>query len=454
MSASATSLITYCLPESKRVIETDYIILHGSGPWWFAANQTALDISRCLLDGQTVDDIADGLAARFRISCETARGDVQQVADRLQELRFLDNTAYCTLPSPALQSLYIHLTKRCNLTCPHCYLDSSKHADLPTSLVLRIIDELRDSGGSSVTLSGGEPFLHPDIKDILRYAASKARVQLLSNGILIDKNWASFLAEEVDPDIQLSLDGSRAEIHDRIRGRGSFARTLRAVELLQEAGLSRQITLAATIMKSNLEDLPEIIRLAQTLGVSQVRFLPLRRVGRADHHWRAIGELKVEEYEQFFDYAAGWRGENGPALAVSCGLSGFMLEIPAACGGGENWCPVGGSLIIDVLGDAYPCVLMMRDEFKLGNVFQQGLTEIMQGERLAWTVRSLIERRVKVASCAACNWRNLCQGGCMGQALEETGTIWAHDPFCSYRKRAYQSAFDRILQDFGQNRFG
>jgi mycofactocin biosynthetic radical S-adenosylmethionine protein MftC len=452
MAAPPVPLITYGPTESEGIKEKAYILLQGSGPEWCAANETAVDIARRLEDGQTVDAIAAGLAARFGISLEAARNDAQQVADRLTELGLLENRLPPTFPAPALQSLYLHLTTRCNLACPHCYVNSPSQGDLPTSQVLRLVDELRDAGGNRVTLSGGEPLLHPDIRGILRYAAARAQVQLLSNGTRLDRDWVAFLAQEVNPDIQLSLDGSRAEIHDRIRGPGSFAATLKAVGLLQEAGLGGQITLAATIMRPNLKDLPEIMRLAQALGVAQVRFLPVRRVGRAKQGWEAIGGLKVEEYEEFFDYAAGLRGGNRPTLEVNCGLSGFLLEMPGTCAGNDTWCPVGRSLIVDVWGQTYPCVLMMRDEFKLGNVFEQSLAGMMQSASMARTVKSLTARRLQLGACAACSWRNLCQGGCMGQALDETGTIWNTDRFCPYRQKAYQRAFDRILENFGQEK--
>jgi radical SAM protein with 4Fe4S-binding SPASM domain len=452
MAAPPAPFITYGPPEKEGIKEKAYILLQGSGPGWCAANQTALDISRSLEGGQTVNDIAAGLAARFGISWEAAQNDVQQVADRLQEFGLLEKCICPALPASALQSVYLHLTTRCNLACPHCYFTGPSQGDLSASLVIRMVDELKDAGGNRVTLSGGEPLLHPEIRGILRYAAAKAQVQLLSNGTLLDRDWASFLAREVNPDIQLSLDGSSPEIHDRIRGPGSFAATVKAVALLQEAGLAGQITLAATIMRPNLKDLPEIIRLAQALGVAQVRFLPVRRAGRAHQCWEAIGDLTVAEYEEFFDYAAGLRGDNRPTLEVNCGLSGFLMARPEAGAENDTWCPVGRSLIVDILGDAYPCVLMMREEFKLGNVFQQSLTGMMQGETMDGTVKSLTARRLKLGSCAVCPWRNLCQGGCMGQALDETGTIWNTDVFCPYRKKAYQRAFDRILENFGQER--
>jgi len=59
--------------------------------------------------------------------------------------------------------------------------------------------------------------------------------------------------------------------------------------------------------------------------------------------------------------------------------------------------------------------------------------------------RALAERRSKIQECAACTWRNLCQAGCMGLALDNKGTIWDTDDFCDYRKRAYKEAFDKIL---------
>jgi radical SAM protein with 4Fe4S-binding SPASM domain len=443
----------YRPPEGAGAPETGGIILSAHERRWCAANQTTLRIAQGLAEGLSMDEIAADLAGRFDLPGETAKGDVRYVADYLTEHRFLPGTAPCRIRSPALQSVYLHLTARCNLACPHCYVAGGAQEDLPASLVLRTIDELREIGGDSVTLSGGEPLLHPEIRRILRYAALRVQVQILSNGTLIDEDWAAFLAGEVHPAIQISLDGSRKEIHDPIRGLGNFTRTLKAVELLQEAGLAGQISFATTIMQPNRHDIKDIIGLAQALGVPRVRFLPLRRIGRAEERWDTVGQgLRLNDYEEFFDYAAGLAGLSRPSLEVSCGLSGFLLEMPEAGSADDFWCPVGRQLTIGIDGEVFPCVLMMRQEFSLGNAFQASLAAMMRSETMVRTVKALAERREKIEKCAACPWRNLCQAGCMGQALDGAGTVWDPDLFCDYRQQAYRQAFHKILADFGRPR--
>jgi uncharacterized protein len=274
-------------------------------------------------------------------------------------------------------------------------------------------------------------------------------VQLLTNGTLIDENLASFLAGEVNPGIQISLEGSTAALHDRLRGPGSFRRVLEAIELLQAAGLADNLTLSTTIMRPNLGDLPSLIALAQTLGIPRVRFLPLRPVGRARERWSVVGSgLETRDYESFFDFVAGLRGPEKPALDISCGLSGWLLALPESGAADACWCSVGQQLVVGVDGSVFPCVLLMRPEFALGQIFHGRLAAMMASATMAAAVKALTERRVKIARCSGCTWRNLCQSGCMGQALDRTGTVLDEDGFCDYRRRAFQEAFDRILDDF------
>lgn len=320
----------------------------------------------------------------------------------------------------------------------------SAPAELATDVILRLIDELADLGGRSVALSGGEALLHPGIRTILgRAVARNLDVRLLTNGTLLDREWVSFLVD-LPVSVQVSIDGSRSEIHDAIRGQGSFEKALRAVELLLEAGMGKRTHLCATVMQDNAKDLPEIILLAERLGVPLVRFLPLRRKGRAEETWDAIGKnLEVADAEAFYRLVADRQG--GSTTAVSCGLSGHMLKVPRETFEDEIWCPLGRKVDIDTNGDAYPCVLLMDESFKLGNVHQVSLASMVGSERMRETCCSLVGRRTTIERCASCLWRNLCQAGCMGQALDNTGTIWDVDDFCSYRQQAYAEAFDKIL---------
>jgi radical SAM protein with 4Fe4S-binding SPASM domain len=200
-------------------------------------------------------------------------------------------------------------------------------------------------------------------------------------------------------------------------------------------------------MKQNLDDLPGIIALAERLGIPSVRFLPLRKSGRAHEQWSLIGsEIKVEHSEGFYHLVFDLQRSRRYGVNISCGLSGFLLKLPDDESMDECWCPVGKKLVVDVDGSIYPCVLLMKDEFRLGNAFHQSLEEVMHSDRMVRLCRTLLERRTKIERCSGCLWQNLCQAGCMGQALDHHGTIWHTDHFCDFRKKAYKDAFDRILQ--------
>ncbi len=387
------------------------------------------------------------MAAKYGLSEEVIKPDVLSLRNQLSSRHFLKASAWKKpVRSPYLNSIFLHLTTRCNLSCPHCYIFRTRgeaDRELPLALIFCMIDELASHGGKSITLSGGEPLLHPEIKKILAYAAQRVEIRILTNGTLLDRGWANFLAD-LNVFVQISIDGSSGKIHDSIRGTGTFEKSLEGLAHLQTAGAT--VNLSTTVMKPNLHDLPQIISLAEQIGVPFVRFLPLRRKGRAELAWEAIGSgVTRTDYEHIYASIAALGPNSWSGLEISCGLSGFLLKMPTQYQQDDIWCAVGRQVVIDVNGDAYPCVLMMEDAFRLGNAFQSRLGDLIRAKTMTGLVQSLNNRRREIEKCAVCNWRNLCQAGCMGQALDHKGTIWDTDDFCDYRKGAYKAAFDRIL---------
>jgi radical SAM protein with 4Fe4S-binding SPASM domain len=207
------------------------------------------------------------------------------------------------------------------------------------------------------------------------------------------------------------------------------------------------VSFSTTIMKQNLGQLAGVIDLADELGIPLVRFLPLGRRGRADGNWDAIGEdVAVADHEAFYRLVAERQRGGGCAVSVSCGLSGFLLEVTEEIAPDGIWCSVGRTLVADVDGSAYPCVLLMRDEYRLGNLITDGVEPVLAHPSLARVTDEMVERRQRIGECAGCPFRNLCQAGCMGQALDHRGTTAEPDDFCAYRKQAYVEAFDGILR--------
>ena len=447
--AKNCTFFTYPSPTFKTTPQRAHIIIHPNRFKWLVINKEGLEIAKHLTKGDPPEQVAESLTMKCNISSDMALRDVNYVEEELKKNLFLSiNEAPLQARTPRLKSLFIHLTNSCNLSCHHCYTASNaqkKSNFLSYHVVTGMIDELADKGGSSITLSGGEPLLHPDIKNILVYAARRLEIRLLTNGTLLDSEWAEFLAD-LDISVQLSLDGSSSDIHDSIRGDGSFKKTLDALNYLQRAGLNKKINFSTTITSQNIDDLPAIITLAEELKVPLVRFLPLREKGNAQEAWQQIGSgLDIADYNRFFDFIFEMNQRRASSIELSCGLSGFLLTHSDQTSDDDTWCPIGKMLVVGADGNVYPCVLMMTEEFKMGNIFSESLGRIISKKEMSSLCNTLSKRKSTIEDCKPCSWRSLCQGGCMGQALEHKGTIWERDDFCDYRKEAYGKAFDKIL---------
>jgi radical SAM protein with 4Fe4S-binding SPASM domain len=437
-----------CLDSSGQQI--GHVLLHAGEPRWILVNPTAFEIIKNLEKGLSVQQIVARLINIYGLSESLALQDVSSVIKQLSEQGFL-----CTSKTQAqgssngLQRLYFHLTNWCNLSCRHCYLifPSKGSRELSHSKVEQLIRTLAEGGGRAVVFSGGEPMLHSRLKDILIHTNPDLKITLLTNGTLIDREWAAFFSG-LNITIQLSLDGSREEIHDSIRGKGSFVKTLKAIEYLQERGLGPRLSLSTTVMNQNRNDLRGLISLAEKLAVPMIRFAPLRREGSAESNWESTGsELGIHSYEDFFQYVTDFQERLSPKVNVNCGLSGFLFKNPNYTNsGGESWCPLGEQLVVNVNGDAFPCAFLLKDEFKLGNVFQDSLSELLHSDRMNGVCKALQDRRSKIEKCANCTWINLCQTGCMGQAMDHKGTLWDTDHFCEFRQKAYKQTFDKLIK--------
>jgi mycofactocin radical SAM maturase len=131
------------------------------------------------------------------------------------------------------------LTYACNLACVHCLSSSGKRdpRELSTRQCMDIIDELERMQVFYVNIGGGEPTVRSDFWELVDYAtAHHVGVKFSTNGVRIDKLVAAKLAASDYVDVQISLDGATAEVNDAVRGPGSFAMAVRALENLSEAG--------------------------------------------------------------------------------------------------------------------------------------------------------------------------------------------------------------------------
>lgn len=165
-----------------------------------------------------------------------------------------------------LNGCYIEITSNCNLRCIHCYNESGELRDqISVEAFKNVLGCYDNPKKASITLSGGEPLLHPQVWkfiDMMLESGILARnILLITNATCITDDVANMLAEK-HVSVQVSLNGSRAELHDSICGKGNFERTM--------AGLQRLLSKHANMVivrnmmnKQNMNDNWDMFELAK-----------------------------------------------------------------------------------------------------------------------------------------------------------------------------------------------
>lgn len=151
---------------------------------------------------------------------------------------------------PVWSRLWLYTNFDCNLRCDYCCVRSSPKAARRALGLERIRQIARESAGLGVReifVTGGEPFLLPDISEVLLACAAAAPTTALTNGMLLVGRRLEMLRTLPRNRItlQISLDSPTSDLHDRHRGKGAWARALRGIENAQSAGF--RVRLAATV---------------------------------------------------------------------------------------------------------------------------------------------------------------------------------------------------------------
>ncbi len=314
------------------------------------------------------------------------------------------------------------LTYACNLACVHCLSSSGRRdpRELTTAEARAVIDELQAMGVFYVNIGGGEPTVRGDFWELVDYATDhRVGVKFSTNGSRITLAVARRLAASDYVDVQLSLDGATAEVNDAVRGPGSYAVVLRAMENLATAGFAG-FKLSVVVTRHNVTQLDQLEALADHHG-AQLRLTRLRPSGRGAAVW---GELHVLPSQQraLYDWLVA-RGEQVLTGDSFFHLAGYGASLPGLdlCGAGRVVC------LIDPVGDVYACPFAIHPQFLAGNVRDPG------GFAGVWRTSELftdLRRPQSSGACASCGHFGGFRGGCMAAKFFTGLPLDGPDPEC------------------------
>jgi radical SAM protein len=350
--------------------------------------------------------------------------------------------------------VFWEVTRACQLACRHCRANAMAGA-LPGQLTheegLAFIDQVAGFGRPYpiLVLTGGDCLLRPDIWELVAAARSRGIPTALSPSVtpqLTPETIARMVDSGVNA-VSISLDGSRPETHDGVRGiPGHFEETIPAIRALSDAGLTVQIN--TTVMKNNLDELADIAQLISDAGAHIWEVFFLVHVGRGV----AEGAISPDEHEDvchflydasqhgfivrtveapFFRRVVSWRqdGMPGPETPTYQRLSARLTELmgePAARVRAQTARTRDGKGIVFVAhdGQVTPAGFL---PLPLGSVKERTLAEIYRETPLLKDIRAA---RFS-GRCGVCEYADLC-GGSRARAYAAFGDPLAEDPACGY----------------------
>jgi mycofactocin radical SAM maturase len=277
-----------------------------------------------------------------------------------------------------------------------------------------------------VNIGGGEPTVRPDFWELVDYAtAHHVGVKFSTNGVRITPEVAARLAASDYVDVQISIDGATADVNDSVRGDGSFAMAVRALENLAAAGYSNP-KISVVVTRHNVEQLDEFKALADRYGAT-LRITRLRPSGRGADVWDDLHPTAAQQVTLY-----DWLVAHGEGVLT--GDSFFHLSglgEPGALAG-LNMCGAGRVVcLIDPVGDVYACPFAIHDRFLAGNV----VAENGSGTRFSdvWKHSALfteLREPQSAGACGSCGHYDSCRGGCMAAKFFTGLPLDGPDPEC------------------------
>ncbi len=321
------------------------------------------------------------------------------------------------------------LTKLCNLNCKHCYLNNKNilKEELSKRELIKIAKKLIKNNIFEVLITGGEPTIKEGIKEVLEILCKNCEVTFFTNCYnkgAIDKILSILKKYRDHIKIRVSLDGPE-KIHDSIRGKGSFNKTLINIKDLMNNGLDISINLV--VIREVIPFIEEFINIAKINGMPSIQFSKFYPLGEGENLIKSMPSPK--EFKEITKKLLKISKEiKNPKISFDhtfCFLLGEKSkEIDhRKCSGGFS------KIVIESNGDVYPCQLLPLPEFKMGNILNDSLDDLWISEERKRFVQDFFPEK-----CQTCNQNKYCSCGCKASSYSIHKVFKYKDPYCFHGK--------------------
>jgi PqqA peptide cyclase len=370
-----------------------------------------------------------------------------------------------TMPRP--YALLAEITHRCPLHCPYCSnpvalrrgcleggapatpgrtgwreLAPPNDAELSTDEWTRVIREAAVLGVLQIGFSGGEPLVRRDLPELVR-AAREANLytNLITSGIGLDDDRVGALRDAGLDSVQLSFQSDSTDLADEIAGARAHQRKLDAAAKIRAAGIP--LSLNFVIHRRNIDRLPQMIELAESLSAERVELANVQFYGWAFLNRAALLPTR-EQVVRAREIATAAKTRLAGQIDIFYVLPDYYETRPKPClaGWGQRY------LTVNAIGEVLPCPTASSaiPDLRFENVRERALHWIW---RKSESFNRFRGTEWMPEPCRSCPQREIDFGGCRCQAALLTGNAANTDPVCDLSPN--RASVDAVLRDLNSS---
>ncbi len=426
----------YAVDHIQKEKDGVYLLIDPDLPNWMSVNGIGTEILNLCNGKYTFADIQKRVAEKHpQTDAETVEKEVADFLNAAGTLQFISEhpikkTEYSgrnkVIAPDKLDELWIYNTLACNLRCKHCLV----------------------SAGSR--LKGGEPFMKDDVFEIIEYITRDKDLELivLSNATLFDDKKIAKLDTLKGPKLilQVSLEGPTAAIHDKLRGEGSFDKTVDGIKRLVGIGIIPIISTA--VSKYNEDEIKRTSEFLSTLGIKDHHILWMHQKGRGASNADEL-HVPAEKVTQIMREQRRVYEENDVIVDNDESLKARVRYKRGRKNDLCNNCYE--KICVNADGHVYPCGSLNGDKaFDSGSIRDRSLKDIwLNSDVMSCGRDNSVQFKTE---CSDCYLKFFCGGGCTSHSYyasevdSGTGSIQAVDPYC----HTYKTLYEDILWDMAE----
>jgi len=376
-------------------------------------NPVAADMAWMMLSGLPSKAIKKALTKRYAVRGKKAASDLTEFGKVFESILETGAAQPITFINMDVAEPFqtdvevpyrmdLALTYRCNISCGHCYNQTREKEELTTDQWKTVMRKVWDLGIPHLIFTGGEATLRNDLVELVEFAESLGLVTgLLTNGVkLSDAAYLKGLVEAGLDHVQITLESSNRDVHNKMTGADSFDSTVQGIKNCVQAGIFTITN--TTITEENCSGMNETIQFAKDLGLSAVAANAVIHSGKALEGGFSVSPdklgsiiLSMNEKIEELGMRLIWYSPTR-----YCSFNPLEFEL------GEKRCTAGEyNLCVEPDGEVLPCQSWYESA---GNILNDSWDSIWNSELM----KGARNRTWVDQSCGDCVHFSLCGGGC------------------------------------------